>query len=41
MNKSILNKAQLTNLAIAQLSNLTNANYQLLTLWSHYVLYGT
>ena len=31
----MLNKAQLTKLAIAQLANLTFANYQLLTLWSN------
>ena len=30
----MLNKAQLTKLAIAQLANLTNANYQLFTLGS-------
>ena len=33
MNKSILNKAQLTKLAIPSLGNLTNVNYQLFTWW--------
>ena len=34
LNRNILNKVQLTKLAIAQLAHLTNTNYQLFTQWS-------